>query len=289
MKVESNHIVCGRGQSNYNNEGNRIFRQVVARRLPLYMDENTGRSAKTKLVNETTRKLLQMKLVFVTRSSADRHWVKLNTDRARTKVAHLFRDASRQARLSRATKSNSSSAVLIPSASDSDDSSSHSSLFSSAVDTGLATHSDSHLNNMVSSSVTKSDSQVQETKGVDSASSIAEMGARSNDHFSSEKPKVPKVINCEGSVYMFPHTLSKIEFSDAIENTLNELRIRASSTHNWLMQSQINQGLETWETLDHNDVCSLSNVEHLDDLHSLTADFRDFESNLDLFMAESMF
>ena len=279
MKLESNHIVCGRGQSNYNNEGNKIFRQVVARRLPLYMDENTGRTAKTKLVNETACKFVQMKMFFVKRSICDRHWVKLSADEARAKVAHVFRDASRQALRGSAKKSKSSCARIIPATSDSDESCS---LLPSAVGTGLATRSGSDLNNMVNSS---SDSQVKGRKGIDSASSIAETVARSNDDVSSEKPQVPKTIDCEGS--LFSHTLSEFDFSDAMKNELNDLRILRYSTHNSLILRHIIPRVEKWGALELNDVCSLSNVEHLDDLRSLTADCSDFEMDLDSFPSES--
>jgi hypothetical protein len=287
MQLDINHIVCGRGQSNYNNEGNRIYRQVVASRLSSYMDKCTRRRAKTMLVNETTQKLIQMKMVFVKRSKSDRRWVTLTPDQARKKVAHLFRDGSRKARCRSIWKSFSSSAGVVPAATDSDESWSTSSLLTSTVDPFLATRSDTDCNNMVSSRATTSDSEVEDTAGVGSVSLIAEMVTGSGERYSSQKPEFSEVINWDGS--LLPHTLAKIEFSDAMENDSNEVQILPSRTHNSLMMSGIIQELEAWEMLDDNEVCCLSNVEHLEDRHSLTADYSACESDLDTFLQDSTF
>jgi hypothetical protein len=98
MELDQNHIVCGRGLRNWNHEGNRIFRQVVESRLADYVDEARGRAFKSRLVDETTQTLLEMGMIFVRRANDNGDWVTLSNRQARIKVAHMFRDASRQAR-----------------------------------------------------------------------------------------------------------------------------------------------------------------------------------------------
>ncbi|KAI2508339.1 hypothetical protein MHU86_6144 [Fragilaria crotonensis] len=99
MELDRNHIVCGRGFGNWNHAGNRAFRRVVKSRLAQYMDERTTRTAKTRLVADTLQDLLEMNMVFVTRTNDDGDLVTLSIHQARAKVAHMFRDFARQARI----------------------------------------------------------------------------------------------------------------------------------------------------------------------------------------------
>lgn len=92
-----NHIVCGRGQQKYNSKGNKTLRNLVANHLSIYIDDNTSRSAKSKLVDKATKEIFRMGMTFVKMDEDDKDcWVTLSFAQARTKVAHRFRDAARR-------------------------------------------------------------------------------------------------------------------------------------------------------------------------------------------------
>ena len=250
MQLDSKHIVCGRGQRNYNNEGNLIFRRVVERRLAHYMDKTTRRAAKTKLVDETTRKLFEMNMVFVTRTSDNRDWVKLSNRKARTKVAHLFRDASRQARRCIDWKSISSRGNWeIPAESDRDESWSLSSLFSpddetnvaalSDDETDIAAHSDADFSDIVGSRMTLCTSDFKDE--VTLTNSIGAIGARSGDKLSSQQHHVFDVVNSPDILGL--HGSLTIKYLDAMESALDELQMH-SSNHNSLKRYHFMHELE---------------------------------------------
>ena len=295
MQLDDKHIVCGRGQRNYNNEGNRICRRLVERRLAQYMDQTTGRTAKTKLVDETTRKLFKMNMIFVTRTNDKRGWVRLSNGKARTKVAHLFRDASRQLRRCRGVESNASNAGVTPAATDSDECWSLSSIFSSDDETNIAAQSDSEFNDdAVASRTTTSDSAFDDE--VSLIASIGASGARSGDILSSQQQHVLDVVDSPDS--MGPQGSLTIKYFDAMECALDKLLIH-SSTHNSLKRNHIMHELERLcadspnavflgdhangkfgrrlLTVEDNEAWSLSGVEHVDDLCTLIADCCDYE------------
>lgn len=92
-----NYIVCGRGQRKYNSKGNKTLRKLVADHLSIYIDGNTSRSAKSKLVDKATKEIFGMGMTFVKMDEdAKDCWLTLSFAQARTKVAHRFRDAARR-------------------------------------------------------------------------------------------------------------------------------------------------------------------------------------------------
>ncbi|KAI2500465.1 hypothetical protein MHU86_14010 [Fragilaria crotonensis] len=245
MQLNNKHIVCGRGQRNYNNEGNRICRRVVERRLAQYMDKATGRTAKTKLVDATTRELFKMNMVFVTRTSDGSDWVRLSNGKARTKVAHLFRDASRQARRYSDGNFNSTNAGVMPSASDSDESWSLSSIFSSDDENFVAALSDSAFNNdAVASPSTMSNPDFEdENSSVASIGAIGAIGARSRYKLSSQQQYLPDVVNSPDS--LGPPLSLETDYPGALESTFidNEL-MPYSATRKEIARSVVVNELE---------------------------------------------
>jgi hypothetical protein len=149
MENDRKYIVCGRGQRNYYNEGNKVARRVVATRLARFMDENLGRIAKTKLIDSTTWKLLRMEMVFVTIAKDNRSLVTLGNARARSKVAHLFRDASLQTRRRKDKKSKSSRTNVLTISPHSHDTSSASSVFSTEDETSVLRDLDAGFNSKI--------------------------------------------------------------------------------------------------------------------------------------------
>ncbi|KAI2500466.1 hypothetical protein MHU86_14011 [Fragilaria crotonensis] len=290
MQLNNKHIVCGRGQRNYNNEGNRICRRVVERRLAQYMDEATGRGAKTRLVDATTRKLFRMNMVFVTRTSDDSDWVRLSKGKARTKVAHLFRDASRQARRYSDWNSNSTNAGVMPSASDSDESWSLSSIFSTDDESDIYGHSDMEFNDDAAPSrTTILDSDFNHKVAL--IASIDAIDARSGDNSPSQQQHVLNVVTAPDSLGL--HGSLTMKYLDAMESALDKLLIH-SSTNNLSERNHIMHELERIFADspsavflgDHeddkfgrrllmdedNDAWSLSGVEHVDHLCALIVD-----------------
>jgi hypothetical protein len=91
--VDSNHILCGRGNSIYNSEGNKIFRRIIERHLCNYI--NSTRSKKTELIKRVSEELQNLGMIFMAVNDEGEQLQELPTSEARKKVAHRFRDAVR--------------------------------------------------------------------------------------------------------------------------------------------------------------------------------------------------
>jgi hypothetical protein len=277
MEIDWNYIVCGRGQRNYNNDGNKVARHIVATRLARYMDESSGRNDKTKLVDTTTRWLLEMNMVFVKRSDDDRTWVKLCDATARSKVGHLFRDASRQARRCKGRKAASSTARVIKTASFSDETC----LVCSPDDaTSVLTDSDSSFNENIVSLETISPILAQPPRAI-----FCQQPKNQKDstYAGIQRSHVPTQGACPGAMGK-GFIKDELHFFAATRNRIpHELELRFDGSPNVLhlgdhMESK--HGLSSPLLHDY-DSCTLSVVEDFEDLGMLVASFNDFEVDPD--------
>ena len=283
MEIDRNYIVCGRGQRNYNNDGNKVARHVVATRLAEYMDESSERYDKTKLVDTTTRWLLEMNMVFVKRSDDDRHWVKLCDATARSKVGHLFRDASRQARRCKGRKAASSTARVTPASSDSDDAPSVASSHSLEDETNALNLSDALLREeFMSCSITAA----MVARPCNTPSSQKIQVAQASDSVDNLGPDVSMLVGLPADAMdsafikdeLLLHAIACTSFArtclmhslDALvwENALDAVYMGDHTAGSHWRKSSLFEASDTG---------SLSDMEHLDhDLFKLLAECEDF-------------
>lgn len=88
--IDNNCIRLGRGQTNYNHEGNRKFRDIVAARVDAYRT-SLSKPQKTKIVNEVKDQIIDAGMKFI--ELKDGVWTPLtNPEDIRKKVGHRFRD-----------------------------------------------------------------------------------------------------------------------------------------------------------------------------------------------------
>ena len=287
MENDRKYIVCGRGQRNYNNEGNKVARRVVATRLARYMDEKLGRIAKTKLIDSTTRKLLRMEMVFVTIAKDNRSWVTLSNADARSKVAHMFRDASLQTRRCKDKKFMPSRANAFTISPHSHDTSSAPSVFSTEDETSVLRDLDAGFNNKIVSR--------------DTTPTIVACPEETSAY---QKKQVPEVIKCVDIQRL--HASSQSDCRDAMEHSFVEvelLRFKATCstlvTHLTLdelvddfvgspnvayLGDHLERKLGRIPSLQYDDdSCTLSAIEDIEDLCMLVASFSEFEADQELF------
>ena len=280
MEIDRNYIVCGRGQRNYNNDGNKVARHVVATRLAEYMDESSGRNDKTKLVNTTTRWLLEMNMVFVKRSDDDRHWVKLCDAISRSKVGHLFRDASRQARRCKVRKSASSPARVITTASCSDETCSVSSVCSPDDATSVLTDSDSSFNEKIVSLETIAPILAQPECAI-----FCQQSKNPKDvaYAGIQRSHVPTQGACPGAMekgFIKDELLLLAATRNRIPHEV-ELLFDGSPNVIYLGDHMESKHGLTSPLLHDDDLCTLSAVEDVEDLGMLFASFNDFDVDPD--------
>jgi hypothetical protein len=87
-------IICGRGQSKYNCEGNIVFRRIIATHLDDYMTDAT-RAKKSSIIKCVVEELRNLGMIFMAIEEDGISMRELSSGEAREKVAHRFRDATR--------------------------------------------------------------------------------------------------------------------------------------------------------------------------------------------------
>jgi hypothetical protein len=90
----TSYIICGRGKSSYNCEGNKVFRQSVGKHMKSYMTFQT-RAKKSHLILRVAEELRNLGMIFMAISDDGITLKELSPAEARKKVAHRFRDAAR--------------------------------------------------------------------------------------------------------------------------------------------------------------------------------------------------
>ena len=86
--------LCGRGKDAFNNIGNRRLRLLVANNLQEYIMGT--RHGKTQVIRDIVHQVQQAGGRFVKRSANGDRWHEIDTNQARDKVGHIFRDSLRQ-------------------------------------------------------------------------------------------------------------------------------------------------------------------------------------------------
>jgi hypothetical protein len=97
-KLSNKYIICGRGQCNYNSEGNKVFRKLVATHLKSYMTKLATRKIKSSIIRSVTNQLISSGMIFLTLAIDGITLVEISSTEARKKVAHRFRDAARESK-----------------------------------------------------------------------------------------------------------------------------------------------------------------------------------------------
>ena len=96
-RTTAKYIICGRGQCNYNCEGNKVFRRSVEMHLKSYMNFTT-RAKKSDLILRVAEELRNLGMTFMAISDDGITLKELSIAEARKKLAHRFRDAARSAK-----------------------------------------------------------------------------------------------------------------------------------------------------------------------------------------------
>ena len=87
-------VFCGRGRQCFEHEGNKSFRELIARNLDNYVN-SSSRKAKTNLVRSIAEMVINRGGRFLVQTTIDGNteWVDGGKKRGREKVGHTFRDA----------------------------------------------------------------------------------------------------------------------------------------------------------------------------------------------------
>lgn len=91
ISIGDNDILCGRGRGLESFPGNKVFRQMIKEHASFYVDPNTSRVAKSRLVQRISARLSTENMRFLKKMKGG--WRQLDEYDAKLKVGHALRDA----------------------------------------------------------------------------------------------------------------------------------------------------------------------------------------------------